>query len=240
MEKAHIISEIQRTSAANGGKPLGIDRFREETGIDKRHWYGVFWAKWSEAIVEAGFEPNQFGETPLDQEAMLVQIAEYTRELGHIPTKPELRLRKRSHPEFPSGTTIRNRLGTKAKLLDNLADYCQTREVFSDVLALVQTAQASLKKVRPQNEDSAESGHVYLLRHGDEYKIGRSSDASRRYKEIRTQMPYRTEEVHVIETDDPVGIEKYWHNRFKEKRLEGEWFKLSGTDVRAFKKRKFM
>ncbi len=53
-------------------------------------------------------------------------------------------------------------------------------------------------------------------------------------------MPYKTEEVHVISTDDPVGIEAYWHNRFREKRLEGEWFQLSAADVKAFQRRRVM
>ncbi len=83
------------------------------------------------------------------------------------------------------------------------------------------------------------AGQVYMLRHNKVYKIGRSIDASRRYRDIRVQMPYETEEVHVIETDDTIGIEAYWHNRFREKRLEGEWFRLSAADVRAFKKRRF-
>lgn len=33
MTKAHILSEIKRTAAANSDKPLGRERFLRETGI---------------------------------------------------------------------------------------------------------------------------------------------------------------------------------------------------------------
>jgi hypothetical protein len=47
-------------------------------------------------------------------------------------------------------------------------------------------------------------------------------------------------QVHAIETDDPNGIEKYWHERFKAKRVrKTEWFLLDADDVRAFKRQTY-
>lgn len=62
MEKQHILDEIRRTAAANGGKPLGWRRFSSETGINHRAWEGRFWARWGDALREAGLEPNQLTE----------------------------------------------------------------------------------------------------------------------------------------------------------------------------------
>jgi len=54
-------------------------------------------------------------------------------------------------------------------------------------------------------------------------------------------MPEAGELVHTISTDDPVGIERYWHTWFADKRLrpDAEWFDVAPDDVRAFKRRRF-
>jgi hypothetical protein len=86
--------------------------------------------------------------------------------------------------------------------------------------------------------DAAPVGYVYLVQHGSrgEYKIGRTNNAIRREGELRTELPEQLSPIHTIATDDPSGVERYWHMRFAEKRKNGEWFALNANDVRAFKK----
>jgi hypothetical protein len=81
-------------------------------------------------------------------------------------------------------------------------------------------------------------GFVYLLKSGRYYKIGRSNASARREYELAIQLPERPRLVHQIRTDDPVGIEEYWHKRFTDKHKNGEWLELSVAELRSFTRRK--
>lgn len=100
----------------------------------------------------------------------------------------------------------------------------------------------------PADESTAGSGgaepgdgYVYMVKLGKHYKIGKTFRfPQERQKEIGIKLPEELERVHVIETDDPTGIELYWHRRFENRHSNGEWFALTKEDIRAFKRRKFM
>ncbi|MBK6729223.1 MAG: hypothetical protein IPG63_18875 [Xanthomonadales bacterium] len=94
MKKQHVLDEIRRTAADNGGAALGKGRFAKETGIKESDWRGRFWARWSDAVVEAGFTPNTLQPRTSD-EAAIGQLAELMRSLGRYPTVAEMQLRKR-------------------------------------------------------------------------------------------------------------------------------------------------
>jgi len=240
MNKVDILEEIKRTAAANGGIPLGRQKFFSETRIKQSDCLGVFWARWGDAVREAGFTPNQL-QGPHDKEELLDKYAHFAKELGRIPTANDLRLKARADAEFPTHTTWSNRFGTKQQLVGQLAEYCRNREGYEHVVRWCEAYQPPNpdKPNGPEVPDE-EFGFVYLLKSGRFYKIGKTNAAGRRERELVLQLPEKAKTVHVIRTDDPSGIEVYWHNRFGAKRKNGEWFELSAADIAAFKRRKFM
>jgi len=242
MNKQHILDEIARTASQNGRVALGRERFFQETGIKESDWLGKFWARWSEAVKEAGCIPNSWN-APLEEEAILEHYVGLTRELGHLPVVTELKLKAKQSPGFPSHNTFR-RFGTKRQQIQKLVDYCMGKPSHADVLdillALDQEATEEIEVPVDASPTEERIGYVYLLKTSHYFKIGRSSEFERRSRELAIQLPEKAKTIHVIKTDDPVGIEIYWHRRFESKRKNGEWFELTAQDVKAFKRRKFM
>ena len=102
VDRAVIIEAIRRTAAANGGKPLGRERFAQETGIRQSDWLGRYWARWGDAVAEAGYTPNALQRQKLDDSELLAVIVAEVRRTGRIPTNAELRIRAREEVGFPS------------------------------------------------------------------------------------------------------------------------------------------
>jgi hypothetical protein len=91
MTKNHILSEIRRAAAENGGKPLGVARFLAETGIKQHDWEGKYWARWREALAEAGYGPNQW-QAAFSEANLLDPLATFVKELGRFPVRAEMKL----------------------------------------------------------------------------------------------------------------------------------------------------
>ena len=239
MDKTHILQEIRRTAAENGGKPLGWRRFESETGIKQYEWLGKHWARWGDAIIEAGLKPNQLTSARHNDD-LFDTYACLAEKLRRLPTSSDLRLAARSGSSVPSDKTF-GRLGTKLQFVGQLLEFCRTRKEHAGVVPLCEEYLSRKPDLSGDSPSPGEViGFVYLLKSSRFYKIGRTNDAGRREYELAIQLPERAKRVHVIRTDDPGGIEAYWHKRFESKRRNGEWFELDATDVTAFKRRKFM
>jgi hypothetical protein len=241
--KSHILDEIKRTAVENNGSPLGRARFEAETGIKDSDWIGIFWARWSDALIEAGFEPNAF-QGARDEDELLECLSRLARDLGHFPVANEIKLRARTEPGFPWHNTF-SRLGRKHDLAIRLREFALSQDdgevaAYCDEVISSHRGHESSSTIKVNHGPASEHGYVYMLKSGRFFKIGRSNAVGRREHELAIQLPEKAKIVHSIKTDDPVGIENYWHNRFSDRRMNGEWFDLSAIDVAAFKRRKFM
>jgi hypothetical protein len=233
-KKEEIIAAIKTLAERNGGVPPGRGQFTNETGIQMHEWRGRYWARWGDAVSEAGLARNR-PHDKLGKEAVLQALVSVVRHFGHLPTVAEMKLLRRQDATALSANTLHIYFRSKAEWAAALRDYCRERANCQDVLMLCGGADDS----PAPSSVAATEGFVYLLKSGKFYKIGRSENVEQRVKQIQISLPEDLTLVHAIRTDDPSGIEAYWHNRFANRRAKGEWFQLSASDLAAFKKRRF-
>ena len=234
--KEKIVAEYNRLVRERGGRLIGERIFTRETGLSRHYWQGGLWRSWSAFQADAGHEPNSAtGKTSDD--ILLRRFAELALERNEIPSEADLMLKRKEDPSFPAKATYR-RWGSRDALLSKVAEYCEREGQFATVLGLLRQGVSS--GLDRRIEAGRIAGFVYLLRSGKNYKLGRTNAVGRRLRELAIQLPQKPDTVHVIETDDPEGIEQYWHRRFAGKRQGGEWFALDAVDLAAFKRRKFM
>jgi Meiotically up-regulated gene 113 len=235
-----ILSEIKRIAVENGGVPPGVMAFERATAITQGKWCGVFWPRWSSALEEAGFKNNTFTQK-IDSFAVLQRLAILIRGEGKLPAQGEYRLLQKSDKSLPTDSTLRNHFGVRKSLVDAVITFARDNSEYSDILSLLPKQVTKEDSIDTNSIKFArQDGYVYFIKSGAHFKIGKSGDLERRVKEIRTALPEKADLFHTIRTDDPSGIEAYWHRRFAAKRANGEWFNLSPADIAAFKRRKFM
>lgn len=238
MSKEQILDELRRVAAELGRTP-GKGTFESATGLRESDWSGRYWVRWSEVVAEAGLTSNAMQQKiPVTDLAAL--LAAEARRLGHFPTSAELKMRRIQDPSFPNPKTFQSH-GGRFGMIQMLQVFCDaSQEDWSDVLDMLPAVdEAGMDSTSPVPK--LVLGSVYLVRSGKRYKIGFSTDVQRRLLQLNTGMPDTGELIHIISTDDPAGIESYWHRRFAAKRVrpDAEWFDLNSSDIQAFRRRKF-
>lgn len=239
VDKSHILSEIRRTAGENDGAPLGIARFATATGIRNSDWRGRYWARWGDALIEAGFQPNQL-QSRYEDDAVLSHLIPEIRRLGRLPTITERRLKRRDDRAFPSSNVFEKwgQIGLSPPSSLITATDMRIAKTFwpsSRRWPSPMRGQRAALLLRPRTLDSSiSSGRGATTSSAGRTPLDGESVS------WRSQLPERAQTVHVIRTDDPTGIEGYWHRRFADRRGNGEWFALTPTDVAAFRRRKFM
>lgn len=87
---------------------------------------------------------------------------------------------------------------------------------------------------RPKTSVPLQKGYVYLIRAiepNSHYKIGLSKEPVTRIEKLDVKLPFPVEVIHLIKTDNMRGLELSLHEKYADKRVNGEWFALTDADV---------
>ncbi len=256
MDKSHIFAGIRRIAEENDGTPPGSRQFYSVTNIRESDWQNKSWNSWNnwgDVLEEAGF-PRLVANSKFDPPRILKQLALLTRKLERFPVTLDMRREKRHNADFPNDKVISGTFGGREKVLPALIQFCTNQEEFTDLLPILTntTLTVGFRKAPTIDQDvsgevtNADNGfgYVYLLKTGKHYKLGFTRAPYHRFSTLIKQSATGGDPIHHFETDDPRGIEAYWQERFKEKKVEalnktsGESYNLSAQDIAAFKRRK--
>jgi hypothetical protein len=182
--RERILAEIKRIAKANGGVAPGKGVFEKETGIRKYDWSGKYWARWSDAVADAGLVAQDYKQKQ-DTTLFYPKLAEAVRHYGKAPTTAELNLYRKIQPNCPWDNTLRRHFGSINEAYGSLREWAKVNIKYQDIVAMISEI------VIPENESirPTKEGHVYLIKSGAFYKIGRGDELEKRVKQIRTALP---------------------------------------------------
>lgn len=111
---------------------------------------------------------------------------------------------------------------------------CELATSFLEGWADVFVATQAANHAAPDRRQGApvRAGYVYILRAETGYhKIGRTLDYEDRRRTFTVKLPFRIEYELVIASEDYAQLEADLHERYADKRVDGEWFELTSDDI---------
>jgi len=246
LSKDELIALVQRAARANGGRPQGKDHFFSDHGLTKRDLWALGIRSYGDLCELAGYVRNRFAQKPMEADQLFEPLALLTVQIGRFPDTTDREIARRGGAPIPEYRAYRTAQNTNGPLLQQLLEWCRSHPQHSGALQSLEAHVSRVDGAAPPARKRVKvvTGYVYLLRYGGrgrKYKIGRSEAPPRRHSQISGMVPDELAIVHVIASDDPIGIERYWHQRFENKLIPNkkEIFLLDAEDVAAFKRRKY-
>lgn len=92
------------------------------------------------------------------------------------------------------------------------------------------------KVINKTKNIKSKPGHIYFLQ--DEIgriKIGKTRNLKNRIFDIGIKLPAEPQLLHSIKTEDITSCERYFHSKYQEYRLNGEWFNLPKQELNRIK-----
>jgi hypothetical protein len=131
-----------------------------------------------------------------------------------------------------SPETLERYLSQAAGVLEQ--PYIEAPDWLPGFLALLQgeDQRRKAKEAAEKQRQAKRAGFVYLLRSSDgHFKIGRTKNPENRRATFGVKLPFRVEYLHLIPCADMHKTERQLHERFADRRIDGEWFALTPEDV---------
>jgi len=237
-----VLSKIKEWSRENGDSTPSEKVFFEYAGIGIHDLKKLGWSYYGALVKEAGLKPNKFDKTKYSKKNLTDLFINTIREENKWPTRGELDVKHYHNQNFPNYATFVNQLGLTGDIARSILDQVKYKKGFEDIEKICSLVAEKYKKDEIGRNDHQTVGEVYMFKYVNQsqpIKVGRSNDSFRRGIELSAGAHDRLELIYNIKTDDPEGIEKYWHNRFRRfgrEELANEWFKLKPDDIKAFKR----
>ncbi|MDD5415919.1 MAG: GIY-YIG nuclease family protein [Candidatus Daviesbacteria bacterium] len=237
--REEIIRELHECMEELGQTP-SEESFYKYAKISKTVLQKNGWVHYGKLVEEQGLKPNVFDKTKYLDEQLCKMIIKLIRDLKKWPSRDEIDTRHYQDQSVPMSSTFYTRFNLAAGIAEAVLDYINGKSGYEDVILICKEAKRKFKRYIDEPDTNLVPGYVYLGFQNGQYKIGFATDPDRRIGQHSQYGPESMKTIHIIETDDARGIEAYWLNRFKDKSTgRPEWFKLTKSDIKAFKSMKF-